>query len=127
MSNQNAVPTGRKGWSLTTKLLVIWGVVSVVAIAAFGVIYLRGGFAPGPETQAKDVCEQFVTDQLKAPATAVFSGAFAAEQSDASWIVRGSVDSENGFGAMIRNNYTCRVRPAGGDEWTLDKLTTTGK
>jgi hypothetical protein len=35
--------------------------------------------------------------------------------------VEGHVDSENGFGALIRNDYECVVRDDG-DVWTLESL-----
>jgi hypothetical protein len=38
------------------------------------------------------------------------------------WLVVGSVDSENSFGAMIRNDYRCTVKFVGGDNWRLQDL-----
>lgn len=81
----------------------------------------------GGESGAEVVCEDFVKDRLKSPSSAEFSDAVTTESaSDGSWTVRGIVDSENGFGAMLRNSYTCTVRFAGGDRWTLDSLDTSG-
>jgi hypothetical protein len=55
------------------------------------------------------LCEDAVKGRLKAPATAQFSG-FEQEELDARLTaVRGSVDSENGFGAMIRSSFKCHV------------------
>lgn len=36
--------------------------------------------------------------------------------------VRAYVDAQNGFVAEIRNHYTCTVKDAGGDRWTLENL-----
>jgi len=61
------------------------------------------------ESKAKRACKDYVTLQLKAPSTAEFSGAYATRNSDDTWHVTGIVDSENGFGAKVRNVYECDV------------------
>lgn len=62
---------------------------------------------------ARDACEQFVKDRLKSPGSAKFS-----EQSETSrgkrWTAMGAVDSQNSFGGLVRNNYTCVARYIGG-------------
>lgn len=73
----------------------------------------------GGEYGARDVCEQFVEDRLKAPSTADFSNTDASKTSDGSWTVAGDVDSENGFGAKLRTGYVCKVQHTGGDNWKL--------
>lgn len=101
--------------------------VIAVVIAVFGT--LSGSDDEddgGGEYGARDVCQQFVKDRLKAPGTADFSGESASENSDGSWTVRGDVDSENGFGASLRNSYVCKVRHTSGDNWTLVDMQTTG-
>ncbi|MBA2952162.1 hypothetical protein GON03_19280 [Nocardioides sp. MAH-18] len=80
----------------------------------------------GGEYGAKDVCQQFVEDRLKSPGTADFSSEVASENSDGSWTVRGDVDSENGFGALLRNSYECTVRYQPSTErWKLEDMQTT--
>ena len=85
-----------------------------------------GGSGPekdaGDEWSAQAVCEEFVKDRLKSPSTADFSDENREQLTDTVFVVTGSVDSENGFGAMIRNDFTCRVRYAGGDNWRLVRL-----
>jgi hypothetical protein len=81
----------------------------------------------GGEFGARDVCEQFVEDRLKAPSTADFSDTSATETGSEAWTVQGSVDSENGFGAMIRNTYVCQVRHTSGDNWHLVDLSLSGR
>lgn len=64
-----------------------------------------------PELQqigAENACEDWVRDQLKAPATAKFSG--TTSTGSGPWTVTGSVDAENSFGANLRNTWTCEVR-----------------
>ncbi len=55
------------------------------------------------------LCEEAVTNRLKSPATAVFSDFQKDELDGRLTVVRGNVDSENGFGAMIRSSFKCHV------------------
>ncbi len=69
-------------------------------------------------------CERAVESQLRAPATADFSGVFGStitELEDDTVEVIGYVDSENGFGANIRTDFSCTVRHVG-EDWELVDL-----
>jgi len=77
----------------------------------------------GDEFGAQVVCEDFVKDRLKSPSTADF-GDWEREHVGATlWRVRGNVDSQNAFGAMIRNSFVCTVEAQGDDRYRLRKLT----
>lgn len=76
----------------------------------------------GGEYGARDVCEQFVKDRLKSPGSAKFSETKAVETTTGEWTVEGAVDSENSFGALIRNSYVCKVRHTSGENWRLVNL-----
>lgn len=78
-----------------------------------------GGPRPDKEdgTMAEVMCEEFVKDQLKAPATAEFSHQQHRETGEQRWDVTGTVDSENSFGALIRGSYRCDIRYLGKDQW----------
>lgn len=74
--------------------------------------------------QAQLQCRTFVKEALKSPSSAHFSD----EQVTGSgqvWTVTGGVDSDNSFGASIRNSYSCTVQvdPNDSDNWTLESLT----
>lgn len=72
---------------------------------------------------AEIMCEDFVTDRLKAPSTADFPGADSVETIKLdTYKVTASVDSENGFGAKIRTDYVCTVIDVGDDKWNLISL-----
>ncbi|MFF5791087.1 hypothetical protein ACFY5D_03465 [Paeniglutamicibacter sp. NPDC012692] len=60
------------------------------------------------EGEAIYACELMVKDQLKAPASAKFSQQ-SASGAGTSWASRGTVDSQNSFGAMIRTTYSCKM------------------
>lgn len=96
------------------------GVALAAAVAGCGDSDDGGG-----EYGARDVCQQFVEDRLKSPGSADFSDEDATENSNGSWTVTGVVDSDNSFGASIRNSYECTVRHSVGDNWKLVDLQTT--
>jgi hypothetical protein len=68
-----------------------------------------------PEQLMFDTCVEAVTERLRAPATAVFPEYDTAryESPDPSGYhdirVYGYVDSQNGFGALIRSDWSCSV------------------
>lgn len=75
--------------------------------------------------EAKTICEQFVSRRLKAPRGASFSHVWDTEilgSGDGPYEVRGFVDAQNSFGALLRNPYTCSVEAAGGESWKLLEL-----
>jgi hypothetical protein len=58
------------------------------------------------------VCaHDFVKGQLKSPSTAEFEGGEEGviQVNDTIFTVKGIVDSQNSFGAMLRANFSCRV------------------
>lgn len=85
-------------------LAVLVVVMSMIASAANGG---SSSYDGNNKYEAISQCEARIEELLKAPSTAKFS-------SDATgggtWIVTGTVDSENGFGAMLRANFQCTVK-----------------
>lgn len=83
----------------------------------------------GNKVDAGIMCERFVTDRLKAPSTTDFGGVFSNRTESmfvekdnlnvfsvdeskiiyntGAWIVTGSVDAQNSFGAIIRSKFYC--------------------
>ena len=79
-------------------------------------------------TLATIMCEEFVLDQLTSPFSAEFSGfldewpkvmPYGGDTTGRDWHVVDYVDSQNEFGAMIRNFYTCQISYVGNDQWKL--------
>jgi hypothetical protein len=69
---------------------------------------------------ATGMCRAFVKQRLKSPSTAAFlPDAWIAERMDSTrFLVRGSVDAQNSFGATLRNRFTCDLRyHAASDRW----------
>jgi hypothetical protein len=74
-------------------------------------------------------CQNFVTQQLRSPASAdfPFSDFESNISTDNLYIIRSYVDAQNGFGATIRTRWRCKARYTGGEEadqrnWTLVDL-----
>jgi RNA polymerase subunit RPABC4/transcription elongation factor Spt4 len=81
----------------------------------------------GSSYAAHVMAEKFVTRELRSPASARFSGITDPETviSDLGagrFRVSGYVDSQNGFGALLRSNYTCTVKYGGHDTWSPEAV-----
>jgi hypothetical protein len=73
------------------------------------------------------MARDFVTDRLKAPSTAEFpygSGYSVSFVGECSFVVTGYVDSQNGFGAMIRTPWVVKLTRdlQQTDYWKLDDI-----
>lgn len=117
-----ARPHRKKLGDLPTWVLAVLaiGVLGVVVVGLLAVNAIR---TPG---QAKEACREGVQDQLKSPSSARFSDEEAEETGEGRYLVTGSVDSENGFGAMIRNDYACKVSETAGS-WRAYSVTFDGE
>jgi len=108
-------PSGVAGFSCLA--IVVLSIV-VIAISAIG-----GGGEDDPdgggEFEAVAQCEGFVDKRLKAPATADYH--LTATEQASGWLVTGTVDSENSFGAKVRSNVRCVIHFAG-DTAYLDEI-----
>lgn len=97
---------------------------SMTALAAVGVVVAvsQDGKGEGEgSAHVKIACRDWVTASLKSPSSADFSGE-SVTYVGSTYVVLGSVDSENGFGAMIRNTYRCEAT-YDGESSRLVKLT----
>jgi len=54
-------------------------------------------------------CEELVKNQLKSPASAQFSGETQTNVDSSTVNIDGTVDSQNGFGAMLRSTFECQA------------------
>ncbi|WP_426319948.1 hypothetical protein [Microbacterium sp. E-13] len=103
---------------------LLWGCIGCITlpIAIIAAIIIYGAATPDKPYDANNKyeaiaqCEARIKDMLKAPSTAEFHSDAAG---NGTWTVTGTVDAENGFGAMIRNDFECTVRISG------DRATTT--
>lgn len=90
--------------------------------AAPTVLMLPATSPGGTKGQAKTSCQQFVSQRLKAPATAKFSPTAETEITgfdDGAYRIAGWVDAQNSFSALIRSHYACWVTNEGVNRWSL--------
>jgi hypothetical protein len=102
------------------------GLLVVVALIVLVVVF-GGGTTEGDPISAHLMCRQFVTNRLKAPATAEFASYNAdaiTKLTEGRYVVRSYVDAQNAFGANVRTQYACTVTWQGGTRWKLDDLKT---
>lgn len=77
------------------------------------------------EMDACYMAQQFVQENLRAPSTAKFPSCYDVSVTTLSatqYSISSYVDSENGFGAMLRTGYTAKVEYVGDDKWNLIDL-----
>lgn len=127
----------RNNWILIPALLLVpplgllivymrWGVKTAagatVALLLFTAVYGSGEESGDKESTAYVMCQEFVESRLKSPSSAEFpwkSEIKVKSLDDHTYAVSGYVDAQNSFGANVRQNYVCKVKYDGGDEWQL--------
>ena len=79
-------------------------------------------------TSAYIISQRFVEKRLRAPTTAEFPSVHSSNVSvtpflpDCSFVIEAYVDSQNGFGAMIRTPYRATLTRLDGDNWRADEI-----
>lgn len=105
----------------------------VLGLVACGVESSTGGSssadAEEQEYAAFEMCKEFIKDRLKSPATAKFRNFFEDDGEvsvsglgQGPYTVVSTVDSQNGFGALVRSSFTCTVTNTSGNSWRLDDM-----
>lgn len=109
----------RVNWRLASIVLAGFAVAGAITVA------VEDDEPADHSHSAFIACKEFVRRDLRAPATAEFrnyaAGGAAVSVAGTTYTVTSSVDSQNGFGALIRSHFTCTVRREGGD-WRLMDL-----
>lgn len=76
-------------------------------------------------TEAYYMAHVFVRRLLKAPATAEFPTADEAKiwaDADSTFIIKGFVDAQNSYRALLRTNYYAKIKYLGDDKWEPIKV-----
>jgi hypothetical protein len=108
--------------------LVMFGVIIVVLLLVNWSAESKRS-VPGSKDLRLEACymaQQFVEQRLKAPSTAEFQNCYDVTVSfyePDTYIVPSYVDSQNGFGAMLRSEYRATVQHLGRDRWRLVGVT----
>ena len=92
---------------------------STIAIFAFLFLAFGSSSDSSSDTEtnkmlAYNYAENFVKQRLKSPSTAEFPRLFEKaehiiELGNDEYLIQSWVDSQNGFGAMIRSNFSCKI------------------
>lgn len=121
---------GSKQKDQAYKKTVVPAMLMMAFIAIGFLIFMRGGGEEdkcGTELDALSYAQILVTNRLKAPSTADFGGwgnARLRKLECGRWMVMDYVDSQNGFGAMIRTNFSVIVRRTGKRKWEIEEIKT---
>jgi hypothetical protein len=108
--------------------LVVFGVfVAIIALVSVSVLNgsgsnsTRAADSDGDELGAWVVCQQEMSKRLRSPATAEYPSRREVRitQSDKTYSIRGWVDSQNGFGALVRTEFLCTAVATGGDNYRV--------
>lgn len=108
-------------------MLIVSAIVGVILVAGIASLLIPGhglaqAVARGTETEAYVHAREFVTASLRAPATAQFPWQPDSASFDGTaWRIAGYVDSQNGFGALIRSHWSCELEKSGG-QWRCHAL-----
>jgi hypothetical protein len=100
------------GKSGLAAIVILVGVVALSVMFNTFVDSESEPFDPNWSAEAIAQCEELVVQNLKSPSTAKFD---TGATGGGTWIVTGTVDSENSFGAMLRANFQCTVVIKGED------------
>lgn len=109
---------------------------TVIGVGCLGIVVLMiftslqsGSSTPtqGDKYEAYDVCQKFVSQRLRAPGSAKFpsltaSGVTAVDLGGGRYSVNAYVDSQNGFGALLRMTFACEVNWQSGQSYKLVDL-----
>lgn len=98
----------------------LWIFVAVIALSVLWAMVSPDDEddSEGPDDFAAiDVCHQEVEEQLRAPATAEWPGDETVTHRGNEYTVSGAVDSENGFGALIRTEWVCTATWVEANRW----------
>lgn len=90
----------------------LWLALLVIGVpAACAVLLSSNGSSDWEPTtvEARLICEDWVRDRLRAPGTARFNNGDETG-SAGNYTITGTVDSENGFGALLRSSWECSIR-----------------
>lgn len=117
---------------------IVGGIVGALLIGVMvaGAVHVatNGSGSDGPsygdrvvaEAEAFAACQQTMSGRLRSPGSASYPDQPASSlPAGEGYVLSSYVDSQNGFGALVRTNWTCSVGPDGSGGWVVKDLVTT--
>ncbi len=109
--------SGAPFWVVVAVGILIFVIVLVVAISSGD--HSGDGEDYAESEYAEAATFSFIKQTLKSPTTAQFEASDVSLMPDDRWMVEGTVDSQNSFGAMIRQNFIAVVYRDDIGDWRL--------
>jgi len=110
---------------IITGVLVVWGYQACSSISSS----TGGSDSRASKGMAWAMAQRFIKDRLVSPGSADFGGWLeqttdecVTDLGSGRYRVKGWVDSQNSFGAMLRSNFVCIVAYAGDNKWNLESI-----
>jgi hypothetical protein len=98
-------------------------------LAVIALIWFIGATLPhsSSDSEAWGMAKEFVSRNLKAPATAEFpnitdNAVKIVKMDESRYTVSAYVDSENGYGAKLRGDWVCILRHEGNGQWIVEDV-----
>ena len=113
----------RQGCMGCLGLIVIIVIISVLIVSCGS-----DESKPKPEHDkigAAVMAEEFIKKELKSPGSAKFpwyNDSMVTDLGNGKYRYVSYVDSQNGFGALLRTNFICTVKYVGDKKWSLESL-----
>lgn len=113
--------------SLACAVVVLWAISIARPVDPLPPGTLSGSSyrSSGDQAEATVMAEKFVKRYLISPGSAQFSSyseTTASYLGEQRWRVSGWVDSQNKFGALLRNNYICTMVYEGNSRWKPENV-----
>lgn len=102
------------------------GPVVIILIIVIGVFVFSKSSQNTTQQQLDTVVKQIVSSYLKSPGSAQFAELIIKKDitRENRYLVLGDVDSQNGFGALLRTHFFLEIIDKGGDKQSIDNWTT---
>jgi hypothetical protein len=104
----------KKKWGCGSIVVVIIGVIMLLSILGKLLPEIDHDYTKDQEGLAYSYAEGFVKKELKAPSSAQFPSyreklSHTTNMGSGSYKIKSWVDCQNGFGAMLRQNFSCTI------------------
>ena len=104
--------------------------IAIFIVGIIGASVVSAGQTPAQrnddEGTAMALCQDKVKESLKSPTTAQFSRVSGVRTANLFWTVTGAVDSQNGFGAMLEDQFVCTMEVRESDGFQRTTLISLG-